>query len=154
LLDSSGRLIGVNAAIVSPSGSNAGIGVAIPIDTVNRIVPQLIAHGQVVRPKVGIQLSDRLSQMVDEYYGIQGVMILRVESGSAAAAAGLHGAKQMRDRFAPGDVIQKLGHTPVKTSEDFYSSLEDYKPGDTVTLTISRDGQTMTVQVKLGGPEQ
>lgn len=154
LLDSSGRLIGVNAAIVSPSGSSAGIGFAIPVDTVNRIVPQLMAHGQVVRPQIGVDLSDRLSQIVNQYYNVPGVMVLRVEPGSPAASAGLRGARQQRNGFVPGDIIQKVGDTTVNTSEEFYGALEDYKPGDTVTLTLFRDGQTMTVQVKLGGPEQ
>ena len=154
LLDSSGRLIGVNAAIVSPSGSSAGIGFAIPVDTVNRIVPQLIAHGQVTRPQAGVELSDPLSQAVDQYYGIQGVMILHVEPNSPAAASGLRGARQSRQRVIPGDIIQKVNDTPVTTSEQFYEALEDYKPGDTVNLTIFRDGQTLTVPMKLGGAEQ
>jgi S1-C subfamily serine protease len=154
LLDSSGRLIGVNAAIVSPSGSSAGIGFAIPVDTVNRIVPQLIAHGQVTRPQTGVELSDRLSQFVDQYYGITGVMILRVEPNSPAAAAGLRGARQTRQRLTPGDIIQKINDTPVTTSEQFYEALEDAKPGDTITLTIFRDGQTLIVPLKLGGAEQ
>jgi S1-C subfamily serine protease len=154
LLDSGGRLIGVNAAIVSPSGSSAGIGFAIPVDTVNRIVPQLIGHGQVTRPQAGVELSDRLSQAVDEYYGIQGVMILHVEPNSPAAAAGLRGARQARQRIIPGDIIQKVNDTPVTTSEQFYEALEDSKPGDTLNLTIFRDGQTLTVPLKLGGAEQ
>jgi S1-C subfamily serine protease len=154
LLDSSGRLIGVNAAIVSPSGSSAGIGFAIPVDTVNRIVPQLVAHGQVTRPHVGVELSDRLSQLVGQYYGIQGVMILRVEADSPAAAAGLRGARQSRQRLVPGDMIQKVNDTPVTTSEQFYEALEDSKPGDTVNLTIFRDGHALTVPIKPGGAEQ
>lgn len=154
LMDSAGRLIGVNAAIVSPSGSSAGIGFAIPVDTVNRIVPQLIRNGQVVRPRMGVELSDRLSQLVGEQLGVPGVVILHVEPNSPAAAAGLKGTRQAPRGIIPGDIIQKVGNTPVNTTEQFYSALEDYKPGDTVDLQIYRDGQTMHVQVKLEGAEQ
>jgi S1-C subfamily serine protease len=154
LLDSSGRLIGVNTAIVSPSGSSAGIGFAIPVDTVNRIAPQLIAHGQVTRPQTGVELSDSLSQMVDPYYGIQGVMILRVDPNSPAAGVGLRGARRARQGIIPGDIIQKVNDAPVTTSEQFYEALEDARPGDTITLTLFRDGQTLTVRLKLGGAEQ
>jgi S1-C subfamily serine protease len=150
LLDSSGRLIGVNAAILSPSGSSAGIGFAIPVDTVNRIVPQLIAHGQVVRPKIGVQLSDPLSQRLQEA-GISGVAVYGVEPGSPAEKAGLRGAWTRRRM---GDVIQKVNQAPVNTSEQFYMTLEDSKPGDTVTLEVLRDGQTVQVPITLGAPEQ
>jgi S1-C subfamily serine protease len=150
LLDSSGRMIGVNSSIVSPSGSSAGIGFAIPVDTVNRIVPQLIAHGQVLRPQIGVQLSDQLSQMLQQA-GIPGVAIYRVEPNSPAAAAGLRGAWTRRRM---GDVIQKVNQVAVNTSEQFYMTLEDSKPGDTVTLQVLRDGQTIDVPVKLGAPEQ
>lgn len=153
LLDSSGRLIGVNSAIVSPSGSSAGIGFAIPVDTVNRIVPQLIAHGQVLRPQIGVQLSDQLSQMFHQA-GVPGVAIYRVEPNSPAAAAGLRGAFPRRRGGRPGDVIQKVGQASVNTSEEFYLAVEESKPGDTVMLQIVRDGETVEVPVKLGAPEQ
>ena len=154
LLDSSGRLIGVNAAILSPSGSSAGIGFAIPVDTVNRIVPQLATKGRVVRPKLGAQLSDRLSQLVRQQLGVAGVVIMRVDPDSPAAAAGLRGTRREANGIVPGDIVQKVGDTPVNTSEQLYSALEEYKPGQTVTLHIYRDGQTVDVPVKLGEPEQ
>ncbi|HSU65510.1 MAG TPA: trypsin-like peptidase domain-containing protein [Tepidisphaeraceae bacterium] len=154
LLDSSGRLIGVNAAIVSPSGSNAGIGFAIPVDTVNRIVPQLARAGRVLRPKLGAQPSDRLSQLVRQTVGVPGVAILTVEPNSPAAQAGLQGTRREANRIVFGDVIQKVGDTVVNTSEQLYSALEDYKPGDKVMLQIYRDGEQLTVPVILGQPEQ
>ena len=153
LLDSSGRLIGVNAAIISPSGSNAGIGFAIPVDTVNRIVPQLIRNGHVSRPKLGAQFSDRLSQIVDSQLGVPGVVILKVDPESPASAAGLRGTRREPGGIVPGDIIQKVGDQVVNTSEQLYSALEDYKPDDTITLQIHRDGQTMNVSVKLDGSE-
>jgi S1-C subfamily serine protease len=150
LVDSSGRLIGVNSAIVSPSGSSAGIGFAIPVDTVNRVVPELIAHGQLVRPKVGVDLSDDLSQRLHQV-GIPGVAVYHVEPGSPAEVAGLRGAWSRRRM---GDIIQKVNQTAVNTSEQFYMVLEDSKPGDTVNLEVFRDGQTIQVPLKLGAPEQ
>jgi S1-C subfamily serine protease len=150
LLDSSGRLIGVNSAIVSPSGSSAGIGFAIPVDTVNRVVPELIAHGQMVRPQVGAELSDDLSQRLHQV-GIPGVAVYRVQPGSPAEAAGLRGAWTRRRM---GDIIQKVNQTPVNTGEQFYMVLEDSKPGDTVTLDVFRDGQVIQIPLKLGAPEQ
>ena len=155
LLDSSGRLIGVNAAIVSPSGSNAGIGFAIPVDTVNRIVPQLIRHGRVARPRMGVELSDNASRVIAEQLGVRGVLILRVQPDSPAAAAGLRGTRQTPNGLILGDIIQTVDGQPVTNSEQFYSVLEAQKPGDTVTLQIYRDAQTVNVPVKLepGGDE-
>jgi S1-C subfamily serine protease len=154
LVDSSGRLIGVNAAIVSPSGSNAGIGFAIPVDTVNRIVPQLIKNGQVIRPKTGLEFSDRLSQIICSQMGVRGVLIIHVKPDSPAAAAGLRGTRQVQGEIEPGDVILKVGDVAVSNSEQFYAALEDYKPGDVINLQIYRDGRTQIVPVKLEAPDQ
>jgi S1-C subfamily serine protease len=153
LVDSAGRLIGVNAAIVSPSGSSAGIGFAIPVDTVNRVVPELIKHGRVPRPTVGVEPSDRLSQIVCSELGVQGMLVVGVQPDSPAARAGLRGTRQTQGGIIPGDIIQKVGDTPVINSEQFYSALEQYKPGETVPFQIYRDGQTLTVNVTLGPPE-
>jgi len=154
LLDSSGRLVGINTAIVSPSGSSAGIGFAIPVDTINRIVPQLVAHGQVVRPRLGVQTSDQLTAFVDQQLGVQGAVVLHVEPNSPAQAAGLRETRPTDSGIIPGDIIQKIGPNAVVTSEQLNSALEDYKPGDAVTLQIYRDGQTLNVDVKLEGPEK
>jgi S1-C subfamily serine protease len=153
LIDSAGRLIGVNAAIVSPSGSSAGIGFAIPVDTVNRVVPQLIKNGHVARPKIGVQLSDQLSRIITSQMGVQGVVILKVDADSPAAAAGLRGTRRAPGGIIPGDVIQKVGDTPVATSEDFYSALENYKAGDTINLQVYRESQTLNVPVKTAAAE-
>ena len=151
LLDSAGRLIGVNSAIISPSGSSAGIGFAIPVDTVNRIVPQLIRNGRVVRPRMGIRTSDQFTRFVDQQLGVSGVVILRVEPNSPAAQAGLHETRRTQTGILPGDIIQKVNDQQIANSEQLDSALENFKPGDTVTLTIYRDGQTITVPVKLMG---
>ena len=154
LLDSAGRLIGVNSAIISPSGSNAGIGFAIPVDTVNRVVPQLIRNGRVVRPRLGIRTSDQFTRFVNGQLGVPGVVVLLVEPNSPAAAAGLRETRRTQTGIIPGDIIQKVDDRDITTSQELDSALENYKPGDTVTLTVYRDGRPTQVQVKLSGAEE
>ena len=154
LLDSAGRLIGVNTAIYSPSGASAGIGFAVPVDTVSRIVPELIAHGRVVRPQLGVGFDDRLSGAVTRRLGVEGVLIRQVYEGTGAAAAGLQGTQvDRRGRVIPGDVVQEIDGKSVKSTSDLLGRLGSYKPGDTVTLTAWRDGTARKVQVKLRAPE-
>jgi S1-C subfamily serine protease len=155
LLDSGGRLIGVNTAIYSPSGASAGIGFAVPVDTVRRVVPELIAHGRVVRPRLGAAFDDQLSAVVTRRLGVDGVLVREVYRGSAAAAAGLQGTYQDRaGRVVAGDVIQEVDGKPVRNVSDILGRLGGYKPGDTVTLKIWRDGKNKEVPVKLGAPEE
>jgi S1-C subfamily serine protease len=153
LLDSSGRLIGVNTAIYSPSGASAGIGFAVPVDTVNRIVPQLIAHGRVVRPRLGIRMDDSMSLAVTRRLGIEGVLIAKVETGSAAEGAGLRGTSQRSGSVIPGDVIQDIDGKAVRTVNELLGRFGNYQPGDTVSLTVWREGKTRKVSVKLQGAE-
>lgn len=151
LLDSAGRLIGVNTAIYSPSGSSAGIGFAIPVDTVNRVVPELIAHGKIVRPRLGLSFSDAISHQITPQLGVSGLLVVGVQPGSPAAAAGLRGTQRLPDgSIMPGDVIQKVGNQPVVTSADYFAALSQYHAGDTVPLTIFRDGQSLQVNVSIG----
>ncbi len=151
LLDSAGRLIGVNTAIYSPSGSSAGIGFAVPVDTVNRVVPQLIAHGQTVRPRMGVRLlSERLNAQLLAGLGVKGVMIADVEEGSGAAAAGLRGVRQTPEGdILPGDVIQKVDDRNIDSIDGLLNVIEKHKAGDTVRVTFLRDGKTQTVDVVL-----
>ena len=148
LLDSSGRLIGVNTAIYSPSGSYAGIGFAIPVDTVNWVVPELIAHGRLVRPSLGVELaSDRIARNL----GIEGALVLRVVDGSGAEEAGLRPTVQTRSgRIRLGDVIVAVEGTSVASSNDVLLALERRNPGDTVTVTVLRDEREVELQVELG----
>jgi S1-C subfamily serine protease len=150
LLDSAGRLIGVNAAIYSPSGTYAGIGFAIPVDEVNRVVPQLIRHGKVVRPRLGVHLApDQLNSRLD----LPGVLVLRVEPNSPAAQTGLRSTRYDEDnRVQLGDVITAFDGRPVRSANDVFDMLEQHQAGDTVQVTILRDGKQQTVAITLGAP--
>jgi len=147
LLDSAGRLIGVNTAIYSPSGASAGIGFAIPVDTVNRVVPELIAHGRVVRPQLGITPAH---DSVMRRIGTEGVLILSVEPGSGAAKAGLQGTRQNRQgRLILGDIITAVDDKPVTSVDGLLTILSQHKVGDTVSVTVTRGDETKTVDVTL-----
>ena len=156
LLDSAGRLIGVNTAIYSPSGGSAGIGFAVPVDTVNRIIPQLIAQGKVVRPFMGVRISDPIGQQITQRMGVPGLLVMVVEAGSPAERVGIQGTRTTPDgsRIIPGDVIQAVNGKPVKNSDELYAALERRKPGDEVTLTLYRNKQTRDVKVKLEVPRE
>lgn len=147
LLDSAGRLIGVNTAIFSPSGSNAGIGFAVPVDTVNRVAPQLIRHGRVIRPGLGIHVADRATA---ERFGVRGVLIIRVQKGSAAEAVGLRGTGRNREgRLVLGDVIVGVGEHSVASLDELLDALDAHKVGEVVEVHLMRDGSRMSVTVKL-----
>ena len=150
LLDSAGELIGINTAIYSPSGANAGIGFAVPVDTVKRVVPQLIKTGKVIRPTLGVELSEGLNQRLAQMRGIEGVVILHVTPGSAADAAGLRGATISRDgAIVPGDTIVAVEGKPVDSVSKLLARLDDYEVGATVKLTVLREGKTVDVSVTL-----
>jgi S1-C subfamily serine protease len=136
LLDSSGRLIGVNTAIYSPSGSSAGIGFAIPVDEVNRVVPELIKHGKVTRPVLGVELvSDRQTKQL----GLTGALILNVRPDSGAADAGLQPTRRDAEgRLLLGDLIVKIDDHKVEKVNDLYTALEGHKVGERVTVTVRR----------------
>lgn len=151
LLNSEGRLIGVNTMIYSPSGASAGIGFAIPVNTVKEVVPELIAHGRIVRPVLGIAVApDHWAQQI----GIEGVPILRVEPDSPAADAGLQGAKRNAwGQISLGDVIVAIEDSPVANDDQLLSALEHYKPGDKVNVSVVRDGKLLTRKVRLIAPQ-
>lgn len=146
LLDSAGRLIGVNTAIYSPSGAYAGIGFAVAVDVVNSIVPQLISHGRVIRPGIGVALADeRLAQRL----GVDGLLVLQVESGGPAAQAGLQPTRQYGGEIVLGDVIVAVAGTPVATYDDLRNELDSHTIGSEVEFTIIRDGSSRKVMVRL-----
>ena len=151
LLNSEGKLIGVNTMIYSPSGASAGIGFAIPVNTVREVVPELITHGRIVRPVLGIAVApDQWAQQI----GIEGVPILRVEPNSPAAEAGLQGAKRNAwGQISLGDVIVAIEDSPVGNDDQLLSALEHYKPGDKVSVSVIRDGKLLTQKVRLIAPK-
>ncbi|WP_417607841.1 S1C family serine protease [Primorskyibacter flagellatus] len=152
LIDSAGRLIGVNTAIFSPSGSSAGIGFAVPVDTVNRVVPQLIETGTYRPPILGIRHSDQINRLA-AMQGLEGVLILGVEPGSPAVAAGLRPARQdASGRLVPRDIIVGIEDRAVATSADLRDALDAYAPGDRVTIRVLRDGSTSDVSATLADP--
>ena len=147
LLDSAGRLIGVNTAIYSPSGASTGIGFAVPVDTVNRIVPQLISHGRVIRPGLGVRIADDATA---RRLGLQGVLIIQTEKGSAAETAGLRGTERdSAGRLVLGDVIVNINADSITASGDLLTVLEKYAVGTAVTVTVLREGSRVTVPVTL-----
>ncbi len=150
LLDSGGRLIGINSAIFSPSGAYAGIGFAVPVDTVNRVVPQLIAKGKYLRPVLGIAIDEQLNELVMRQAGLKGVVILKVSPGSPAAAAGLRGARIGPDgSIVPGDIITAVDGKPVDGVARLLSRLDEHQVGDTVKLTVRRNGKDVEIPVTL-----
>jgi S1-C subfamily serine protease len=150
LLDSSGRLIGVNTAIYSPSGAYAGIGFAIPVDTVQWVVPDLIQHGRVIRPSLGVQVA---SQQVARRLGISGALILEVNPGGAADRAGLRPTvRNDRGNLVLGDIIIAIEGQPVRAPSDVLLLLEQRDAGDRVKVTIERGGKKRVVPVVLQAP--
>ncbi|MGB0590070.1 MAG: S1C family serine protease [Myxococcota bacterium] len=147
LLDSSGRLIGVNTAIESPSGAYAGIGFAVPVDTVNRIIPQLIRSGRAPRPGLGVQLA---RQHLATQFGVKGAIILGVMPQTAAAAAGLRPMyRDSRGRLQLGDVIISLDGQPIQNGDDLIRLLDGRNLGDLVMLGIRRDGAERSIKLSL-----
>ncbi len=142
LVDSAGRLIGVNTAIYSPSGASAGIGFAIPVDTVNRVVPLLIRDGRVPTPAIGVSLAP---EGAAARAGIEGLVIIEPLPGSPAAKAGLRGIDPRTG--AVGDVIVSADGTPVRALADLADVLERKGVGGTVELGLVRDGGRTTVTV-------
>lgn len=152
LLDSSGRLIGVNTAIFSPSGASSGIGFAVPVDLVNRVVPQLIATGVYRPPILGIRFDPRIDALARQN-GIEGVVILSVEPNGPAETAGLQPAERGRNGgLVPGDVIKRVDARWITSGDDLSAALDDYDAGDEVTLTLWNDGETREVSVTLAAP--
>ena len=152
LLDSAGRLIGVNTAIYSPSGASAGIGFAIPVDEVNRIVPRLIRDGRFIRPALGVTSGP--PQLAQTLGAPKGVLLVNVGPNSPAAAAGLKPyARDRSGRIVPGDVITAVDGQAVADLDDMLSLLEARQIGEKVVLTVWRSGQTRKVAATLGSSD-
>jgi len=144
LLDSAGRVIGVTTAIISPSGTSAGIGFAIPVDVVNRVVPQLIRDGRVPTPGIGIVAAD---EAVATRLGVEGVVVVQTAPGSPAARAGLQGLNPSTGRL--GDVIVDANGKAVRRLSDLTDTIEELGVGKSVEITALRDGQRRTIQIDI-----
>jgi S1-C subfamily serine protease len=160
LLDSAGRLIGVSTAMVSSTGTNSGIGFAIPVDTTNRVVPQIIAKGRYQPARIGIHPLV-LNPQVQLPQGVQGVPVGAVEPGSPAEKAGLtaatiipaqsrglRGRNAFPSRAQLGDIITQLNDRPIRSPSDLYTALDRISPGDTVELMIWNSGSIRNVRIK------
>lgn len=151
LLNSLGQLIGVNTQIISPSGASAGIGFAIPVNTVKKVVPQLVQYGHEMRPILGIQ---QLSDSVTRQQGIEGVPVVAVTPGLPAEAAGIVGMSQnWRGEPMLGDVIVEIDGTKVSNSDDLLNAIEQHQAGDTVKVVTEREGERMEFNVVLASPQ-
>ena len=147
LLNSLGQLVGVNTAIFSPSGGSAGIGFAIPVNTVSEVVPQLIAFGKIMRPVLGVELaSDRWLRR----YRVDGVPIVRTYRGFPAENAGMVGARRgSRGEIILGDVIVEIEGERVANNDEFLSAMEKHRVGDTIDIVTTREGVEKRFRVEL-----
>lgn len=147
LLDSSGKLIGVNTAIYSPSGASAGIGFSIPVSVVRWVVPELIEDGRITRPTLNVELTP--TNWV-ERYGLDGPLVMRVVPGGAADKAGIRPTQRTRSGdLVLGDIIVGLNGNKIKSYEDLVLEIEKYKPGETIKLELLRDGKPVSIPVTL-----
>jgi S1-C subfamily serine protease len=151
LLDSHGRMIGINSQILSPSGASAGVGFAIPVSIAKRIVPELIKNGMVRRPKLGISTRS-VKDLKDQVRlpATDGVLIIYIAPGGAAAAAGLRGTQQTGDgEIILGDIITTIDGEKVSSTDDLYRILDKHKVGDVVKVEVIRENGRATVPVRL-----
>ena len=157
LLDSSGKIIGVNSAIISPTGASVGIGFAIPINTAKRILPDLISKGRVAYPWIGASVYPLIPEF-SSYLGLKsdrGAMIMEIVPNGPADKAGLKGGNRQVQIgnsliIIGGDVITELKSEKVNSSDDLIRMIRDHRPGDSVALTILRNGQFLRINVILG----
>ncbi len=147
LLDSSGRLIGINTAIVSPTGAFAGVGYAVPSDVAHRIITQIIRYGRVIRPDLGVRLAP---DHVNRAYRVEGLLVLDVDPGTDAARVGIQAARRVRGGIR-GDVILAIDGKPVRTGNDVFRVLDEHAVGDRVTVTVRRGREKVDVSLQLRG---
>lgn len=160
LLDSSGLLIGINTMIYSTSGSSAGVGFAVPVDTAKRIIPELIKNGKVTRGTIDAQLV-QMNSSIANYAKLNinyGLLVSSVDKDSNAQRAGLYGGTQQvrygygrnaSSFYIGGDIIVAINGQAIKQFSDYYSALEDKKPNETVTVTVIRNGKEVQLKIKL-----
>lgn len=153
LLDSAGRLIGMNTAIYSPSGTSAGVGFAVPVDTINRVVPQLLSHGRVIRPGLGVRIADDVAA---RRLGLrEGVLVYDVGAGSTGEQAGIRGTyRDARGRLVLGDIIVAVEGDPVRDTNELLNLMDRYEVGQQVQITVLRDGERKELTAELQAVEE
>jgi S1-C subfamily serine protease len=153
LLDSAGRLIGMNTAIYSPSGTSAGVGFAVPVDTINRVVPQLLAHGHVIRPGFGVRIAD---DRAARQLGLsKGVLVYDVGAGSTGEEAGIRGTfRDARGRLVLGDIIVAVEDVDVRDANELLNVMDRHEVGEEVGITVLRDGEPVKLRAKLQAVEE
>ena len=152
LLNSLGQLVGVNTAIYSPSGVNSGIGFAIPVNTVKRIVPELITFGRVQTPILGITHIPQ-PDYYRELWGIEGVIVMDVVPGADPAQVGMRGLRRVqRGRIQLGDVIFEIDGESVSNEDDYANIMEQHRAGDVVNIKTRRDNRVMNYDIELKAP--
>ena len=148
LLDSAGRLIGMNTAIVTESGGYSGVGFAIPIDTINRVVTEILKYGRTRRPGLGIKIA---SEDLTRAFNVDGVVVAEILAGSAAERAGLRAAPITDRRRAPtgNDVITAINGVRIHNANDLFRELDHHAVGDKITLDVLRTGDDLEIEVEL-----
>jgi putative serine protease PepD len=156
LLNSEGEIIGINTAIISPTGASVGIGFAIPVNTAKRIIPQLIAKGYVVYPWAGASVQPLFPELAQalKLKAERGAMVIEVTPGGPAEKAGLRGGNRQLQVgnvviIVGGDVITRIDQSEVKDADDLIKHIRERKPGDAVALKVLRDGQFKEVKITL-----
>ena len=147
LLDSTGRLIGMNTMIYSKSGTSAGIGFAVPANTIARVVPQLIKLGHVEQVGIGIDIDP--AQRLERRLGIRGVVVIAAHPQGPAAAAGIKGLNRTLSGIELGDVIVGIDGKPIENYDDLYNALDTRKPDETIKLTVVREDHKVELSIKL-----
>jgi len=152
LLNSSGELIGVNTAIYSPSGASAGIGFSIPVDAVNWVVPDLIQHGIIQRPTMGVNF---IPQRMLRQLGVEGLMIYRVGPDSAAEKAGIRPLyRDGEGKLHLGDIIVAIDGEAIESENDYLLALENYRVGDKIEVLVERENERIALDLTLDPANQ
>jgi S1-C subfamily serine protease len=147
LLDSTGRLIGMNTMIFSRSGTSAGIGFAVPGQTIARIVPQLIKFGKVEQVGLGVEIDPQ--QRIEQRLSLRGIVVIATIPGSSAAKAGLHGLERTVTGMKLGDLIVAIDGKPIVNYDDLYNNLDGRRAGDIVKVKLIRDRNPLEVELAL-----
>ena len=148
LLDISGRLIGINTAIYSPSGAYAGIGFSVPVDIINWVVPDLIQYGEVRRPVMGVEL---VQQQIIDRMELKGALVMDVAKGSGAEKGGLQPTRRSANGdIIVGDLIVEINGEPIESNNDLFLTLEKFEPGQQIHLKVKRKDQISDLTITLG----